>query len=444
VRPPNERVSFDYFQQRLSVFGHWIRHPVWGDVWQPDAGANFRPYFYGYWQYTTDYGWLWVSNEPYGDIVYHYGRWAYDPYFGWLWVPGYIWGPSWVVWRESDGYIGWLAMPPGYDVVAGYQDFSGYTPPAPAFAPENLYGYQNFYSGFPTDSFLGLWVFAPNQDFGRSDRRRYIIDKEKLRELYRGSHDSTHYVHDRDRDRVVDQSIDKNALEQSTHRHFETTEGGRFLRRDTPVTSVSEGQDVARREGERGLLRRLPEPVRTKALQGGLGDQNGAASGRDQTFSGFAGRFSAPPGAQAHGLPATTSPNPGVIDNAAPVELQRVEPRQVLRGNRRGDASLPPTPAVPSAEGTAGVQSAIATGPPSLASSLLPADNAPSAGLPPRVFGRLPAGSPYSVPQAMSPVVNPGVSSAPFLPPSVVAPPTAAPAGASGRVGRGFSGRTGL
>ena len=177
VRPPQDVVSFPYFQQRLTVFGHWIWHPVWGDVWQPDAGANFRPYFYGYWQYTSDYGWLWVSNEPYGDIVYHYGRWAYDPNFGWLWVPGYIWGPSWVVWRESEGYIGWLAMPPGYDVVAGYQDFSGYTPPAPAYAPENLYGYQNFYSSFPLDAFLGLWVFAPNQDFGRSDKRPYVVDK---------------------------------------------------------------------------------------------------------------------------------------------------------------------------------------------------------------------------------------------------------------------------
>src|SRR5580692_3524589 len=65
-------VSLAYFKDRLSLFGSWLKHPKWGDVWQPDAGPHFRPYFYGYWQHTTDYGWLWVSNEPYGDIVYHY------------------------------------------------------------------------------------------------------------------------------------------------------------------------------------------------------------------------------------------------------------------------------------------------------------------------------------------------------------------------------------
>jgi hypothetical protein len=104
--PAMSAVSFAYFEQRLSPFGHWLRHPVWGDVWQPDAGRTFRPYFYGSWQYTSDYGWLWVSNEPYGDIVYHYGRWVFDPNYGWLWVPGYVWGPSWVAWRETDGYVG--------------------------------------------------------------------------------------------------------------------------------------------------------------------------------------------------------------------------------------------------------------------------------------------------------------------------------------------------
>src|SRR5487761_621875 len=70
-------VSLAYFEQRLTPFGHWFQHPVWGEVWQPNTGPTFRPYFYGYWQYTADYGWLWVSNEPYGDIVYHYGRWMF-------------------------------------------------------------------------------------------------------------------------------------------------------------------------------------------------------------------------------------------------------------------------------------------------------------------------------------------------------------------------------
>src|SRR5258705_433297 len=107
-------VGLEYFHERLTPLGDWLNHPVWGEVWQPDAGPNFRPYFYGYWDYTSDYGSLWVSNEPYGDIVYHYGRWVFDMNYGWLWVPGYVWGPSWVVWRANQDYVGWLPMPPGY------------------------------------------------------------------------------------------------------------------------------------------------------------------------------------------------------------------------------------------------------------------------------------------------------------------------------------------
>ncbi len=94
--PPNAQVqaqgqgevSLEYFHERLAPFGNWLNHPIWGEVWQPDAGPNFRPYFYGYWDYTSDYGSIWVSNEPYGDIVYHYGRWVFDLNYGWLWLPG--------------------------------------------------------------------------------------------------------------------------------------------------------------------------------------------------------------------------------------------------------------------------------------------------------------------------------------------------------------------
>src|SRR5437588_12164631 len=53
-------VDRTYFDQQLAQFGHWIYHPTWGEVWKPDAGPGFRPYFNGYWQFTSDYGWLWV------------------------------------------------------------------------------------------------------------------------------------------------------------------------------------------------------------------------------------------------------------------------------------------------------------------------------------------------------------------------------------------------
>ncbi|HXJ02997.1 MAG TPA: DUF6600 domain-containing protein [Micropepsaceae bacterium] len=279
VQRPATDVDLAYFEQRLSSFGRWISHPAWGEVWQPDSGREFRPYFYGYWQFTSDYGWLWVSNEPFGDIVYHYGRWVYDPNFGWLWVPGYVWGPSWVAWRETDDYIGWLPMPPGYE------DFS-LPSAAPAYGPDQLYGYQNFYgSNFPPDAFAGLWVFVPTRDFGRNDRRRYVFDRDRVRDLYRHSQDRTHYVHDRDHDRIVDRSIDKDALERATHRHFDAPQGRQFLRSDTPQVSVTQGQETARRDRDRTRAGAPESPQSGAVLRGsgrpgarqpGLG-QNGAA-----------------------------------------------------------------------------------------------------------------------------------------------------------------------
>ena len=238
--------------------------------WRPDAGASFRPYFYGYWEYTEEYGWFWVSNEPYGEIVYHYGRWVFDPSDGWLWVPGYIWGPSWVVWRENDTAIGWLPMPPGY---ADFESGSGIA----SYSADGWYGYQTFYgSNFIANPFFDLWVFVGNQDFGRSDRRRYVTDREKLRDHFRRSHDGTRYLNDHDH--MADRSIDPGRFRGDRNRPFIPHPGAGFLRKGAPITSVSEGREIFRREqgGERrsradAILGRV-QPDRT--VQNGAGDRN--------------------------------------------------------------------------------------------------------------------------------------------------------------------------
>jgi len=373
--PAMDQVSFAYFQEQLAPFGRWLRHPVWGDVWEPDAGRNFRPYFYGYWQYTSDYGWLWVSNEAYGDIVYHYGRWGYDPNFGWLWLPGYIWGPSWVAWRETDGYVGWLPMPPGY------QDFS-FTTTAPPSAPNNWYGYQNFYGNhFALDAFLGLWVFVPNQDFGRHDRRPYVTDKDRLRDLYRDSHDRTHYEHDRDRDRIVDRSIDKDALEQSTRRSFGAQEGASFLHGNTPVTSVTEGQELARRYRYRGR-----EPAAPSA---GIPAQGSPGGGPFET-RGFAGRL---PRAQDANLPLRGGANPAEAAGSQAPDNRRAEPRFAPRRNPFALGAMgtpPPAIALP----TDGFRSAQSPGLPAAIPQAGLQPNAPPSTLAPgRVLGRMGARS---------------------------------------------------
>src|SRR5215471_16740968 len=251
-------VSLEYFHERLALFGDWLNHPVWGEVWQPDAGPNFRPYFYGYWDYTSDYGSIWVSNEPYGDIVYHYGRWVFDLNYGWLWVPGYVWGPSWVVWRANQDYVGWLPMPPGY------LDYGQPLLTAP-YAGDSWYGYQAFYGPtFVSEYFYTLWVFVENKDFGRSERRRYVTDIPRLRDLYRDSRDRTHYV--TERDRVHDGFIDREWLRREARRDVDPRPAASFLHRNVPVTSVSVGREIFRHSGAHN-----PDNATPLALRSGLG-----------------------------------------------------------------------------------------------------------------------------------------------------------------------------
>jgi hypothetical protein len=247
-RDANFDVSLGYFASRLEPFGHWINHPVWGDAWQPDAGPNFRPYFFGYWEYTSDAGWMWVSNEPYGDIVYHYGRWVYDPALGWLWVPGYVWAPSWVIWREGEDYVGWFPMPPAYNDIGFDQT------PALSYAPEASYGYEPVYGAtFVSEAFTNLWIFTQVADFGHHDRRHYVTDHDRLRDLFHRSKDSTHYVNENDR--VVDRSIDPRWLEGQTNQTITGGSASRFLHRNVPMETVSQGREIFRQWREGGAAR---------------------------------------------------------------------------------------------------------------------------------------------------------------------------------------------
>jgi uncharacterized protein DUF6600 len=225
-------VSFASFSERLSLFGRWFRHPEWGEVWQPDAGPGFRPYFFGYWENTEEHGWFWVSNEPYGGIVYHFGRWIFDTKDGWLWLPGYVWGPSWVVWRESGDAIGWMPMPPGLAGDDGLQ-------PIPN---DDTYGYRALNgSAFVAGAFFDLWTFVTPDDFGRSNRRRYVTRHDILREDFRRSHDATQY---RDENGfIADRSLD------DATRHARAPQPARrFLRPGASIVTIAEGQDIARRE----------------------------------------------------------------------------------------------------------------------------------------------------------------------------------------------------
>jgi hypothetical protein len=112
-------LDYSYFYETLHPYGAWVRYSPYGYVWIPrDIGYRWRPYSRGHWLWT-DYGWHWVSAERWGWLVYHYGRWGFDRRLGWFWVPDTFWGPSWVVWRTGDLYLGWAPIPPGIDLRPG-------------------------------------------------------------------------------------------------------------------------------------------------------------------------------------------------------------------------------------------------------------------------------------------------------------------------------------
>jgi len=119
--PAAPAASLDSFQPQLAPYGAWIQVPGYGLCWQPTVAVSdpaWRPYFdQGHWIYT-DAGWSWQSDYPWGGIVFHYGRWSRFN-GGWVWVPGYDWAPSWVCWREADGYCGWAPLPPAATFKVG-------------------------------------------------------------------------------------------------------------------------------------------------------------------------------------------------------------------------------------------------------------------------------------------------------------------------------------
>jgi len=124
------QVSYQTFYDELSPYGDWINYPEYGYVWQPNAGADFRPYnTNGQWVWTEDYGWTWDSYYNWGWAPFHYGRWFFDDYYGWLWEPGYEWAPAWVCWRTGGDYYGWAPLGPQFSAGVNFS-FGNYNPPS--------------------------------------------------------------------------------------------------------------------------------------------------------------------------------------------------------------------------------------------------------------------------------------------------------------------------
>jgi hypothetical protein len=180
--------SIKIFYDDLSPYGQWVNYPHYGYVWIPGAGPDFVPYSTnGHWVPTVD-GWAWVSDYPWGWAPFHYGRWGYDLSFGWFWVPDDVWGPSWVIWREGNGYYGWVPMPPGITIgIAG-------TIP------------------------IERWIFVRDRDFMRPDIYRYTVRRENNITIIRNSSviNITHI--DRNRHAKYYTGPDRNEVQRVTGR----------------------------------------------------------------------------------------------------------------------------------------------------------------------------------------------------------------------------------
>jgi len=134
-------INFQVFYDQLSPYGYWMTHPMYGYVWMPQAGPNFRPYYTeGYWIYTQS-GWFWNSNYNWGWATFHYGSWTFDNYYGWLWIPGYDWAPAWVAWGSYGGNYGWAPLMPNYGYSRSYPPVNYW-----CFVPPRSFGQPHWYT----------------------------------------------------------------------------------------------------------------------------------------------------------------------------------------------------------------------------------------------------------------------------------------------------------
>ena len=200
--------NFEAFRAQLAPYGAWIQVEGYGWCWRPaevTVNPDWRPYGdRGHWVYTDD-GWYWQSEYAWGDTAFHYGRWARDARFGWLWIPDYTWAPAWVCWRHSEGYCGWAPLPPAARFEAGVGlVFNGR-------------------GGVGVELDFGLrdehFIFVGYDHFWEHDFHRFMLPRERVAIVFRGSHVMNNY-------RVVNhhlavEGIGRARMATLTHRNVE-------------------------------------------------------------------------------------------------------------------------------------------------------------------------------------------------------------------------------
>ena len=133
----------------------------YGYVWYPAVGVAWRPYYNGWWAHTR-YGWTWRGHDRWSWPTHHYGRWGFNG-ASWYWIPSVGWGPAWVSWGVSAGYVSWAPLGWNGSPAIGFWARRDH----PAYAPRY-------------DPWRG-WTVVPRDQFGpRRAVRPRAIDGNRL------------------------------------------------------------------------------------------------------------------------------------------------------------------------------------------------------------------------------------------------------------------------
>jgi len=145
----------------LDQDGRWEYLNPYGYVWYPAVGVAWRPYYNGWWAHTR-YGWTWRGHDRWAWPTHHYGRWGFNG-AAWYWIPSVGWGPAWVSWGVSAGYVSWAPLGWNGSPAIGFWANRDH----PAYAPRY-------------DPWRG-WTVVPRDQFGpRRPVRPRAIDGNRL------------------------------------------------------------------------------------------------------------------------------------------------------------------------------------------------------------------------------------------------------------------------
>ncbi|MEZ5899442.1 MAG: DUF6600 domain-containing protein [Hyphomicrobiaceae bacterium] len=186
--------DLSYFREVLTKGGAWRSHARYGEVFVPEVPDGWRPYTLGHWVYSDAYGWTWISDEVFGWATYHYGRWTREDANGWMWIPGGEWGPSWVVWRQTNDAIGWAALPPSATFVNDRLSLDA--------------------NAIDNDGFVKSWAFVNPRYFARIQMTRFLRPVSWNSDLVDRSQPRLGYERDADTGHILNRGIPPDEVEK--------------------------------------------------------------------------------------------------------------------------------------------------------------------------------------------------------------------------------------